>query len=69
MRKPLSLVLLIALVFASLLAADGLATPPAEEDLVSCQQFHNSDGTCTTICIFYGPKGDPTGYARWDSCS
>jgi len=68
-RKTAYLVLLIALVFASLLAAEGLATPPTDEDLVSCQQFQNADGTCTTICVFYGPKGDPTGYARWESCS
>ena len=56
MRKTLALSALI-LAFASLLVAQGAPVPPVEDDLRSCVQVPNGDGTCTSCCFFYTDEG------------
>jgi hypothetical protein len=55
-RKTLTFSAMI-LAFVALLVAQGAPMPPAEENLRSCVQVSNGDGTCTSCCFFCTDEG------------
>ena len=68
MRRKVT-VTLAALVLLTVGLGWAVTEPPAEQALVSCQQYRFDDGDCWTICHFFGANGENQGYVISYTCN